>query len=73
MIIIKVCEDHIIQPNALLGSSGKLNSKNAITIASGNDPIPPFVAAILKLARIKPIKTGAREMPCNSGNASVVT
>lgn len=68
-----VCEDHIIQPNALLGSSGKLKSKNAITIASGNEPIPPFVAAILKLAKINPINTGAKDIPSKSDKDKVVT
>ena len=51
-----VWDVHMIHPNALLGSSGKLKSVNAITMASGYDPIPPLVTAILKLAKIKPIK-----------------
>ena len=55
-MIASVWVDHIIQPNALLGPSGKANNKNATTTASGKDPTPPLVAAILKLAKIKPTK-----------------
>ena len=55
--INRVWDVHIIQTNARLGSSGKPNNVKAITIAAGYDPIPPFVAAILKVAKINPIKT----------------
>ena len=72
MTMTNVCVDHIIQPKALLGSSFILNNKKAITTASGKDPIPPFVAAILKLARIKPISIAATETFANSGKAKVV-
>ena len=71
-IIIKVCADHTIHPKALLGSSEILNNVKAITTASGKDPIPPLVAAILKLAKINPIKTVPKVIPCNSGSALVV-
>ena len=71
-MIIIVCVDHIIQPKALLGSSATLNKLKAITIASGKEPIPPLVAAILKLAKINPIKIAAKGIFAISGNANVV-
>ena len=71
-MITKVCVDHIIQPKALLGSSAILNNAKAITMASGKEPIPPLVAAILKLAKINPIKIAANGIFSNSGNANVV-
>ena len=52
----------MIQPNARLGSSGKLKTRKTRTMASGYDPMPPFVAAILKLAAIKAIRTAANGM-----------
>ena len=72
-IINAVCADHIIQPNARLGSSAILNNIKASTIASGYDPTPPLVAAILNPAAIKPIKIAGNGMFANSGKAKVVT
>ena len=70
--INRVWDVHIIHPNARLGSSGKPNNVKAITIASGYDPIPPFVAAILKVAKINPIKTAPIDTLPRSFIANVV-
>ena len=50
-----------------------LNRANAMTMASGNEPMPPLVAAMLKLAKINPIKIAANGILSNSGKANVVT
>ena len=63
----------MIHPNARLGSSWKLKSANAITIASGYDPIPPLVMAILKLAKINPIKIAEKESWLVSSKEKEVT
>ena len=72
-MINTVWADHIIQPKARLGSSAILNKVNAKTIASGYEPTPPLVAAMLNPAAINPIKMAAKGMATNSGKAKVVT
>ena len=63
----------IIQPKAMLGVSGILNNENAAPMASGYTKIPPFVAAIVKLAEINATKIAAKGMLLISGTANVVT
>ena len=72
-IIKAVCADHIIHTNARLGSSAILNNVKASTIASGYEPTPPLVAAMLNPAAIKPIKMAAIGMFVKAGKAKVVT
>ena len=73
IIITAVCEVHMIQPKALLGSSGKANKRNAKTTASGYEPIPPFVAAMLKLAVINPINIAKNGIGCSASTENDVT
>ena len=59
IIIITVCDVHIIQPNAKLGVSGIANIANADATAIGYTKMPPFVAAMVKLAAINAINIAA--------------
>ena len=67
-----VCEVHTIHPNEILGTSGILNNENAAPIAKGYTKIPPLVAAIVKLAEIKPIRTAANGIVSKSETAKLV-
>lgn len=71
-MINNVWDDHIIQPNAILGSLAIENIENAAKTATGYDPMPPLVAAILKLADINPIKMAANGIFVVSSKAKVV-
>ena len=70
-MIKKVCADQIIHPNAKLGASGIPNKENAATTAKGYTTIPPFVAAIVKLAAINAINIAPNGMLINSFTANV--